>query len=175
MSFKNAFYRFLELLQILLFFYTVAAVFYTTIYFVIDPLQRRVSSAVSWTFLDGTEEMIAVKPRFKNWTLFLESPDKTSLSWKTSSAISDRTAHAYSVDEDLFLSKAFSSSLHPSKIVPFFYRASGHFDREDITIMTIITSNRFQVFARLVERYRGMECVAPTPLLPHCLLQVPSQ
>ncbi len=116
MSFKNAFYRFLELLQILLFFYTVAAVFYTTIYFVIDPLQRRVSSAVSWIFLDGTEEMIAVKPRFKNWTLFLESPDKTSLSWKTSSAISDRTAHAYSVGEDLFLSKAFSSSLHPIRV-----------------------------------------------------------
>ncbi|KAK0460917.1 glycosyltransferase family 49 protein [Desarmillaria tabescens] len=59
------------------------------------------------------------------------------------------------MDEDLFLSKAFSSSLHPSKIVPFFYRASGRFDREDITITTIITSNRFQVFARLVERYRG--------------------
>ncbi|KAK0212512.1 glycosyltransferase family 49 protein [Desarmillaria ectypa] len=59
------------------------------------------------------------------------------------------------MDEDFFLSKAFSSSLHPSKIVPFFYRASGHFDREDITITTIITSNRFHVFARLVERYRG--------------------
>ncbi|KAK0486153.1 glycosyltransferase family 49 protein [Armillaria novae-zelandiae] len=96
MSFRNASYRLFELLQILLFFYTVAAVFYTTTYFVIDPLQRH-----------------------------------------------------------LFLSKAFSSSLHPSKIVPFFYRASGHFDREDITITTIITSNRFQVFARLVERYRG--------------------
>lgn len=155
MFFRNAFYRLFELLQILLFFYTVAAVFYTTTYFVIDPLQRRVSSAVSWTFLDVTEETIAVKPRFKNWTLFLESPDKTSLSWETSGMISDHPAHVYALDEDLFLSKAFSSSLHPSKIVPFFYRASGHFDQEDITITTIITSNRFQVFARLVERYRG--------------------
>ncbi|KAJ7188618.1 glycosyltransferase family 49 protein [Mycena filopes] len=59
------------------------------------------------------------------------------------------------MSEDLFLSKAFSASMHPSKIVPFFYRATGTFDKEDITITTLVTSNRFEVFARLVERYPG--------------------
>lgn len=60
------------------------------------------------------------------------------------------------VSEDLFLSKAFSQSMHPSKIVPFFYRASGEFDQEDITITTLVTSNRFKVFAELAENYQGI-------------------
>jgi hypothetical protein len=59
------------------------------------------------------------------------------------------------MNEDIFLSKAFSGSMHPSKILPYFYRASGQFDPEDITIATLITSNRFQVFKRLVQRYKG--------------------
>ncbi|KAJ6576833.1 glycosyltransferase family 49 protein [Mycena sp. CBHHK59/15] len=57
--------------------------------------------------------------------------------------------------EALFLSKAFATSMRPSNIVPFFYRASGMFDKEDITITTLVTSNRFHVLARLVERYPG--------------------
>ncbi|KAJ7072628.1 glycosyltransferase family 49 protein [Mycena amicta] len=59
------------------------------------------------------------------------------------------------MSETLFLSKAFANSMQPSKIIPFFYRARGAFDQEDITITTLVTSNRFQVFARLVERYSG--------------------
>ncbi|KAJ7209709.1 glycosyltransferase family 49 protein [Mycena pura] len=59
------------------------------------------------------------------------------------------------MSEALFLSKAFANSMRHSKIVPFFYRATGTFDKEDITITTLVTSNRFQVFARLVERYSG--------------------
>lgn len=59
------------------------------------------------------------------------------------------------MSEDLFLSKAFAGAMRPSKIVPFFYRATGVFDKEDITITTLVTSNRFQVFAGLVERYPG--------------------
>ncbi|EGO00707.1 glycosyltransferase family 49 protein [Serpula lacrymans var. lacrymans S7.3] len=57
--------------------------------------------------------------------------------------------------EGLFLSKAFAQSMQPNKIVPFFYRASGTFNPEDITITTLVTSNRFKVFAQLVERYQG--------------------
>ena len=60
-----------------------------------------------------------------------------------------------SLDEDLFLSKAFSNSMHPTKIIPYFYRATGSFEEDDITITTIITSNRFQVFSRLIEQYQG--------------------
>lgn len=64
------------------------------------------------------------------------------------------------VSEDLFLSKVFSQSMHPSKIVPFFYRASGDFDKEDITITTLVTSNRFKVFAALAKNYQGISTFA---------------
>ncbi|KAH9813314.1 family 49 glycosyltransferase [Melampsora americana] len=63
-------------------------------------------------------------------------------------------------DEDFFLSKAFSDALGPSKVVPYYYRAigphsNGEFDQKDITITTLVTSNRFKVFAKLVEHYQG--------------------
>ncbi|KDQ55119.1 glycosyltransferase family 49 protein [Jaapia argillacea MUCL 33604] len=64
------------------------------------------------------------------------------------------------VDESVFLSKLFSQSMHPSDVVPFFYRASGRVDKEDITITTLITSNRLDVFKRMVEAYRGPISVA---------------
>ncbi|KAF9565577.1 glycosyltransferase family 49 protein [Agrocybe pediades] len=45
--------------------------------------------------------------------------------------------------------------MRPSDIRPYFYRARGSFAADCITITTLITSNRFEVFARLVEKYRG--------------------
>ncbi|BGP44885.1 hypothetical protein JCM10450v2_000700 [Rhodotorula kratochvilovae] len=63
------------------------------------------------------------------------------------------------ISEDEFLSLSFGSSLQPSKVIPYYYRASDPdalgFNKEDITITTLVTSNRFTVFERLVERYRG--------------------
>lgn len=64
------------------------------------------------------------------------------------------------ISEDHFLSLSFSSALQPSKVIPYYYRASDpdrvDFNKEDITITTLVTSNRFEVFLRLVERYQGM-------------------
>ncbi|BGP52945.1 hypothetical protein JCM8202v2_000502 [Rhodotorula sphaerocarpa] len=61
--------------------------------------------------------------------------------------------------EDELLSISFGSSLQPSKVIPYYYRASepdrDDFNKEDITITTLVTSNRFTVFERLVERYQG--------------------
>ena len=57
--------------------------------------------------------------------------------------------------EDFFLSKAFGESLQPSKVVPYYFKASAEPAKEDITITTLVTSNRFKVFAALVERYQG--------------------
>ncbi|KWU43647.1 glycosyltransferase family 49 protein [Rhodotorula sp. JG-1b] len=61
--------------------------------------------------------------------------------------------------EDELLSLSFGSSLQPSKVIPYYYRATEpdrpHFNTEDITITTLVTSNRFTVFERLVERYQG--------------------
>ncbi|KAJ3514801.1 hypothetical protein NLJ89_g2157 [Agrocybe chaxingu] len=59
------------------------------------------------------------------------------------------------VDDKVVLSKALANSMHPSNVIPYFYRAQGSFDSDGITITTLITSNRFEVFARLVEKYHG--------------------
>jgi hypothetical protein len=61
------------------------------------------------------------------------------------------------VHEETFLSKAFSRSMRPSKIIPYYYRAVGRTDTDDVTIATLVTSNRFSVFAQLVENYKGLE------------------
>ena len=71
------------------------------------------------------------------------------------------------VNERTVVSKAFSSSMRPSNVFPYFYRASGSFNRDDITVTTLITSNRFEVFARLVEKYRGLPGVLFLPSSTH--------
>jgi hypothetical protein len=60
------------------------------------------------------------------------------------------------LQERVFLSRAFSQAMKPSKIIPFYYRASHSFRREDITIATLVTSNRFEVLVGLVQRYQGI-------------------
>ncbi|KAG0144718.1 hypothetical protein CROQUDRAFT_46963 [Cronartium quercuum f. sp. fusiforme G11] len=62
--------------------------------------------------------------------------------------------------EDFFYSKAFSDSLGPNKVIPYFYRAKGplndgKFDQDEVTINTLVTSNRFKVFSKLVDHYQG--------------------
>jgi hypothetical protein len=62
--------------------------------------------------------------------------------------------------ESSFLSKAFDHSMQPSKVVPFYFRATGidgtgEFRTKDISIMTIVTSNRFPILGRLAQRYHG--------------------
>ncbi|KAF8520843.1 glycosyl-transferase for dystroglycan-domain-containing protein [Gautieria morchelliformis] len=50
--------------------------------------------------------------------------------------------------------------MKPSRIIPFYYKASRSFLREDITIATLVTSNRFEVLVRLVQQYQGPISVA---------------
>lgn len=59
------------------------------------------------------------------------------------------------IREATFLSKAFAGAMHPTRIIPFYYRASGTVDERDVTITTLVTANRFKVFRQLVERYQG--------------------
>ena len=61
------------------------------------------------------------------------------------------------MNEPLFLSKAFSQSLQPCKIIPFYYKGSATFEDDDITITTLVTFNRFKVFGELAKRYKGTE------------------
>lgn len=63
---------------------------------------------------------------------------------------------SHSIEESIILSKAFPHLMKPSQIIPYYYRASGAFHKEDVTITSLITSNRFHTLARLVEQYQGM-------------------
>ncbi|KAF8173422.1 hypothetical protein K438DRAFT_1772225 [Mycena galopus ATCC 62051] len=57
------------------------------------------------------------------------------------------------MSKDLFLSQAFAGSMRPSENLPFFYHATGFFDQVDITITTLVISDRFQVFPYLGDSY----------------------
>ncbi|KAF9957228.1 hypothetical protein BGZ70_009594 [Mortierella alpina] len=59
------------------------------------------------------------------------------------------------VDEDFYLSKVYSTAMQPSKVIPYYFRAEGTFDKEEVTITTLITENRFGVFTKLVRNYQG--------------------
>ncbi|KAG0231385.1 hypothetical protein BGW42_000281 [Actinomortierella wolfii] len=61
----------------------------------------------------------------------------------------------HSVDEDFFLSKAYGNAMQPSKVIPYYFKAARTFDKEEVTITTLITENRFGVFKKLVRNYRG--------------------
>lgn len=165
-----------RLIQLGIIFYVGIAVLYTTNYLLISPIHNCVSALVEWR--------VPQAPFWPSFAWFSRSsasqPNKsrpqsasnpgshpesfpTRLSngvihWSSSDfALAHGSGHLEPVEmaEDLFLSKAFANSMRPSKIIPYYYRATGNFDREDITITTLITSNRFQVFSRLVERYQG--------------------
>lgn len=43
----------------------------------------------------------------------------------------------------------------PSELLPYFVRATEKFDEQDITLSTIVTSDRFLVLSRLASKYKG--------------------
>ncbi|KAF9329883.1 hypothetical protein BGZ91_000360, partial [Linnemannia elongata] len=45
------------------------------------------------------------------------------------------------VDEDFYLSKVYSTAMQPSKVMPYYFKAEGVFDKEEVTITTLITEN----------------------------------
>jgi hypothetical protein len=85
-----------------------------------------------------------------------------TLLWAPSRAALHRQSRqsGHPTTESLFLFKAFDHSMQPSRVIPFYFRAAGvggqsGFSKEDITILTIVTSNRFSVLGLLAQRYQG--------------------
>lgn len=81
--------------------------------------------------------------------------DKDVLEWKTQRVARNDKDTTFVATEDHFLSKAFGDSLQPSKVIPYYYRATNDPNPEDITITTLVTSDRFKVLAALVRKYQG--------------------
>lgn len=163
----------IRLLRFLLALYLLAAVLYTSNYFLLSPLHsclsllldHRVPNLREWS----TSSFNSLLPRRSSAPNFdqLSDPEvlleqsshwQDDIYWRSSEfARQNGLGHDKPIrmSQSLFLSKAFANSMRPSKIVPFFYRATGIFDKDDITITTLVTSNRFHVLARLVNNYSG--------------------
>lgn len=148
--------RFVQIIQLFILFYVIVAVLYASHFLLVSPLCTVLSFLLNRSL--------------PPWYIWPSSPIEPQLSldpipslsgvveWRSSKvSLEHNLGHWQSVltDGDLFLSKTLSSSMQPSRTIPYFYRANGTFDFDDITITTLITSNRFQVFRRLVERYQG--------------------
>lgn len=72
--------------------------------------------------------------------------------WSNFSLFTHRPLAAW----DPVISRAFPRLMHPSRIIPYYYRATGDFESNDISVTTLISSDRFSVFQNLVQRYKGM-------------------
>ncbi|KAJ6593539.1 glycosyltransferase family 49 protein [Mycena capillaripes] len=155
-----------RLFRFLLALYLLAAVLYTTNYFLLSPLRSGLSFLVTRRVPRLAWSTASFNSLLSRRASYSQESDpgvlleqfEDAVYWRSSDFVLENgLGHQkpITMSEELFLSKAFATSMRPSKIVPFFYRATGVFDKEDITITTLVTSNRFQVFARLVERYPG--------------------
>ncbi|CDH52704.1 glycosyltransferase family 49 protein [Lichtheimia corymbifera JMRC:FSU:9682] len=63
--------------------------------------------------------------------------------------------NSQSMDEDYVLSKIFSEAMGPSNLTPYYRRASASVEKNDITMATLVTRNRFKVLSRLATHYKG--------------------
>lgn len=138
-------------MNMVLLLYIVAATIYTTYTFVLEPLLDTLSKSLrvedplgSSRMRTSAKEMVAVGHRAA----------------QTARTVDSGNSHASSamIPESLFLSKAFAGAMQPSKVVPYYYKASEQPEKEDITIVTKTTSNRLQAFERLVRAYSGTPC-----------------
>lgn len=149
-------------------FVSVSVLFTTNLLFV-SPVSALISGLFDYLFLRPSSWMFSAtngfyKPLVTNvpkpayYTLSEKQAEEPLFSWTSSDVTLDHGLGLMvpvSVDRNLFLSKAFVNSMHPSSIKPYFYRAKGYFRSDDVTVTTLITSNRFEVFPRLVEKYQG--------------------
>lgn len=164
---------FLRMVQVcaLVSFVSVSVLFTTNLLFV-SPVSALISGLFDYLVLRPSSWMFSATntsyrphrlvtniPKPAYYTLSEKKPkDHPLFSWTSSDVTLSHglgLPTPVSLDRNIFLSKAFMNSMRPSNIKPYFYRAKGHFESDDVTITTLITSNRFEVFPRLVERYQG--------------------
>ncbi len=60
-------------------------------------------------------------------------------------------------EERLVYSKLFQYALQPTSVIPFFYRSTRSVSQQDITITTLITIERLEVFSKLVDKFKGIQ------------------
>lgn len=130
----------------------------------LDHLESHSASSSSFlpkaNHVPGSAHFPADEPHVLAWTewgrLHGVEWDKDMMTWSIRGPKSSKESLGqFNTTEDLFLSKAFGESLQPSKVIPYYYRATSNIPKQDITITTLVTSDRFQVLAALVKKYQG--------------------
>ncbi|KXN85305.1 Glycosyltransferase-like protein LARGE2 [Leucoagaricus sp. SymC.cos] len=110
---------------------------------------------VAISVLFTTRTILSSSPRRSSPTLVPPHPPEPNHTSGKQIILDSEVLGSHSIEESIILSKAFPYLMKPSQITPYYYQASGSFDREDITITSLVTSNRFEALKRLVERYQG--------------------
>ena len=183
------------LLQGVLVGYLLVSLVYTTSYLIASPSASSVLSLVDINLPDSAPTFAKVAPRIDliahaHHLLGSRqaSTDSRSsgASWDLASAtdllywnlpalgpyggaLSDIPADTFPLQEGTFLSKAFAQALRPTELIPFYYKATSAVNSSDVTITTLVTSNRYKVLKQLVERYQG-----PISVTIHIPLPPPS-
>lgn len=168
-----------KFLQVAFLAYVAIAMLYTTNYFIVSPISCFVLSlfgsgcfsSYASTHKAGTPvPRIDLITKVKQASNAVHDPDlfaaKDTSPWDflslddplywTDSTDEQDLLSSVPIREETFLSKAFSQSMHPTKIIPYYYKASAPVDQDDVTITTLVTSNRYKVLKQLVERYQGV-------------------
>ncbi|KAG2212040.1 hypothetical protein INT46_011527 [Mucor plumbeus] len=145
-------FTFSKILRLLLSFYLAGSLFYATIHLLgfgwFQSPSSSSSSSSSLTVASGSSPVSVNQLQKKYHSL-------QTVTWTNAEGGQNQ-----SIPEDLILSKVFSDAMGPSKVIPYYFKASEHFDQEDVTISTLVTHNRFPVLSRLATRYKGPISVA---------------
>lgn len=145
-----------KLAQYCLLLYMLVSVTYTT-HFLLSAVDSGWTSLLTWAH-SGHKLSLGYASHvysFDERLLAISASDSIPGSILTWPFTLSRSARSIPISQATLLSKAFSETLHPTKVIPYFYRASSKVDQDDITITTLVTRNRFKVLKQLVERYQG--------------------
>lgn len=147
-----------RLFHILMTVYLTSAIVYSS-YSLLMTAALKLKGLIAHISQAGTTDGVTKLPNFKQaLTLPLYLPEET-LYWPATPT-DGHASSGIAMRESLFLSKAFSQSMQPCKIIPFYYKGSATVEDDDITITTLVTFNRFKVFTELAKRYRGAKTVS---------------
>ncbi|KAG0019794.1 hypothetical protein BGZ82_011769 [Podila clonocystis] len=126
------------------------------------------------------------KPKRRVSVFDVEAQSYSSQQWELETHNIQGSKLVAKVAEDYMLSKAFSGVMQPTRVIPFYFKASFRDENDDddfhaddeiegehddnsgpidldmsqVTITTLITPDRYGVFLKLVKQYRGPISVA---------------
>ncbi|QRV84218.1 Glycosyl-transferase for dystroglycan [Ceratobasidium sp. AG-Ba] len=110
-----------------------------------------VYTLMSFCFI--TAGWVVDAPEKCTWLAGAKPKPLDSVVWN--SAVVRHSTSKIRFETNVIMLKFFSESRIPTHIVPFYYRALHNHDPDDITVATIVTSNRFGALKRLAHYYQG--------------------